>query len=185
MTTGAIGCAQSASWARVCIFTILEIISNTQGLTAGSDNTRISISRRWKYSVIQALIEGPFIMGTIWDNQFTSFFKFTANLPLSQLYYYGSTLEYLNAPYVVFSVGKNQRFEMSRSHGRATTQNWDCANSWELYAQTKKISIFHTCYVILGVIFVLFLAQNFKTKVLTVQKNLLLECPERMQCRWR
>ena len=34
----------------------------------------------------------------------------------------------------------------------------------------------HTYYVILGVIFLLFLAQNFRTKVLTVQKNLLLEC---------
>ena len=31
-------------------------------------------------------------------------------------------------------------------------------------------------YVILGVIFELFLAQNFKTKVLTAHKNLLLEC---------
>ena len=34
----------------------------------------------------------------------------------------------------------------------------------------------HTFYVILGVIFALFLAQNFRTKVLTAQKNLLLEC---------
>ena len=33
-----------------------------------------------------------------------------------------------------------------------------------------------TYYVILDVIFALFLAQNFKTKVLAVQKNLLLEC---------
>ena len=34
----------------------------------------------------------------------------------------------------------------------------------------------HTYYVILGVIFALFLAQNFTTEVLTAQKNLLLEC---------
>ena len=36
--------------------------------------------------------------------------------------------------------------------------------------------IFHTYYVIFCEIFALFLAQDFKTKVLTVQKNLLLEC---------
>ena len=34
----------------------------------------------------------------------------------------------------------------------------------------------HKYYVILGVIFALFVAQNFKTKVLTARKNLLLEC---------
>ena len=35
-----------------------------------------------------------------------------------------------------------------------------------------------TYYVILGVILALFLAQNFKIKVLTAQKILLLECLE-------
>ena len=34
----------------------------------------------------------------------------------------------------------------------------------------------HIYYVSLGVVFALFLAQNFKTKVLTAHKNLLLEC---------
>ena len=34
----------------------------------------------------------------------------------------------------------------------------------------------HTYYVILGVIFHFFLAQNFKPKVLTAQENQLLEC---------
>ena len=34
----------------------------------------------------------------------------------------------------------------------------------------------HTCYGIFTEIFALFLAQNFKTKVLTAPKNLLLEC---------
>ena len=56
---------------------------------------------------------------------------------------------------------------MSRSHGR------------ELSAQLKEICIlpiFNTYYVILCVIFALFLVQNFKTKVLTAPKNLLLEC---------
>ena len=36
--------------------------------------------------------------------------------------------------------------------------------------------MFHTYYVIFCDIFALFLAQNFKTKVLTAQNNLLLEC---------
>ena len=36
--------------------------------------------------------------------------------------------------------------------------------------------MFHTYYVILSNLFALFLAQNLKTKLLTVQKNLLLEC---------
>ena len=36
--------------------------------------------------------------------------------------------------------------------------------------------LIHTYYVILGVIFPLFLAQHFRTKVFTAQKNLLLEC---------
>ena len=34
----------------------------------------------------------------------------------------------------------------------------------------------HTYYVILGVIFAPFLAQNFKTKVFTAQTNLFLKC---------
>ena len=36
--------------------------------------------------------------------------------------------------------------------------------------------MFHAYYMIFSDIFALFLAQNFKTKVLTAQKNLLLEC---------
>ena len=36
--------------------------------------------------------------------------------------------------------------------------------------------IFYTYHVILCEIFVLFVVQNFKTKVLTAQKNLRLEC---------
>ena len=36
--------------------------------------------------------------------------------------------------------------------------------------------LLHTYQVILSDIFALFLAQNFKAKVLTAQKNLLLEC---------
>ena len=57
---------------------------------------------------------------------------------------------------------------MPRSHSRATAQNfwWVCANSWELYAQTKILCI-------LGVIFAIC---NFKTEVWTAQNNLLLEC---------
>ena len=35
-------------------------------------------------------------------------------------------------------------------------------------------------YVFLGVIFARFLAQNFKTKVLTAQKNQILECLQRL-----
>ena len=34
----------------------------------------------------------------------------------------------------------------------------------------------HTYYVILSVMFALLVAQNFRTKVLTTPKNLLLEC---------
>ena len=70
---------------------------------------------------------------------------------------------------------------MSRSHGRATAQNFkgfaqileNCVRKLKNYAFQP---IFHTYYVILGVTFALFLAQNFKTKVLTAHKNLLLEC---------
>ena len=63
---------------------------------------------------------------------------------------------------------------------------WLCAKSWDLYAQTTKLCIlnsftvffflFHAYELILSDIFAIFLAQNFKTKVLTAQKNLLLEC---------
>ena len=38
------------------------------------------------------------------------------------------------------------------------------------------VFMFHTYYVIFCDIFALFLAQHFKTKVLTAQKNLLFEC---------
>ena len=75
---------------------------------------------------------------------------------------------------------------VSRSCDRAKLSRV-CAKSWELYLQTKKLCnlntfkklffyIIHTFHVILGVIFALFLAQNFKTEVLTAQKNLVLEC---------
>ena len=92
-------------------------------------------------------------MGTIWDNQFTSFFEFTANLPLSQLYYYGSTVEYLNAPYDWFSVGKNQRIKMSRSHSCATTQNFnEIVQILEnCMCKLKKKAFFTHIHVILGV----------------------------------
>ena len=56
---------------------------------------------------------------------------------------------------------------MSRSHGRAIAQNFnEFAQILDYYmGKLKKICIltyFYTYYVILGVIFALFLTQNFK-----------------------
>ena len=76
---------------------------------------------------------------------------------------------------------------MSRSHGRATAQNFlefaqnleHCMRKLKIYAFNLLFSFFfmiHIYYVSLGVVFALFLEQNFKTKVLTAHKNLLLEC---------
>ena len=70
---------------------------------------------------------------------------------------------------------------VSRSCDR-TKFSWVCAKSWWLCAKTKNVRILpslfvfffkmiHTYYVSLGMIFPLFLAQNFQTKVLTVQKK--------------
>ena len=76
---------------------------------------------------------------------------------------------------------------MSQSHYRATAQNFpDLAQNLGNCKRKQKFMhfslffsfffMFPTYYGILGVIFALFLAQNFKTKVLTAQTNLLLEC---------
>ena len=46
-------------------------------------------------------------------------------------------------------------------------------NFWILTPHFVFFLMIHTYYVILGVIFPLFLAQNFRTKVWTAQKNLL------------
>ena len=61
--------------------------------------------------------------------------------------------------------------------------SWPCAKSWDLYAQTQKLCILTSFRVISSwfthimwffcVIFALFLAQNFKSKVLTAQN-----CPD-------
>ena len=63
---------------------------------------------------------------------------------------------------------------------------WCGTKSWDLYPQTQHLCIltsftffffmFCTYYVIFSEIFALVLALNFKTKVLTAQKNQLLEC---------
>ena len=77
---------------------------------------------------------------------------------------------------------------MSRSHGRTTAQNFPefaqnldyCIYELIFFAFQPLFVVFFflipTYYVILGVIFALFHLQNFKTKDLTAQKNLLLEC---------
>ena len=67
--------------------------------------------------------------------------------------------------------------------------SWVCAKSWELYVQTKNVGILtsfffafflmiRTYYLILSGFFFLslYLTQNFRTKILSMQKNLLLEC---------
>ena len=69
---------------------------------------------------------------------------------------------------------------VSRSCNR-TNFSWVCAKPWELYVQPKNVCIFtfflqfffmiYTYFVTLGVIFTLFIAQNFKTKVKTAQKK--------------
>ena len=77
---------------------------------------------------------------------------------------------------------------MSRSNGRATAQkisefaqNLDnCMRKLKKYMHVNLFFMIHKYYVILGVIFALFLAQHFRTKVLTAQKNLLLECLHRL-----
>ena len=84
--------------------------------------------------------------------------------------------------------GANPEFlnvTVARSCDRAKF-SWPCAKSWDLYGKTQNVMHFnpfyifffliHTYYVIFGLVFGLFLAQNFKTKVLTAQKNLLLKC---------
>ena len=73
----------------------------------------------------------------------------------------------------------------SRSCDRARIF-WLRAKSWNLKVQTKNLCIFtsltvfffmfHTYCVTFNEIFALFVTQNFKIKVLTAQKNLLLKC---------
>ena len=75
---------------------------------------------------------------------------------------------------------------MSRSHGRGPSQkNSYFAQNLETFMRKQKnmhfklfyhfILIYHTHWKIFSDFFVPFLAQNFKTEVLTTQKNLLLE----------
>ena len=63
---------------------------------------------------------------------------------------------------------------MSGSHSRATAQNFpDFAQNLESFMRKPFFFFFLPLwqyYAIFGVIFALFLAQNFKTKVLTTQK---------------
>ena len=80
---------------------------------------------------------------------------------------------------------------VSRSCDRAKFV-WLCSKSWDLYAQTKNLCsltsftvfffMFYIYHVIFCEIFVLFVAQNFKTKVLTAKQNLRLECLNK--CWW-
>ena len=70
---------------------------------------------------------------------------------------------------------------MSQSHGRATAQNFpDFAPNLEIcMRELKKLWILTSFKFFLhdfGLIFAFFLAQNCITKILTAQKNLLLEC---------
>ena len=64
--------------------------------------------------------------------------------------------------------------------------SWLCAKSWDLYAQTKKLCLW-TYFTVFSSWFTFtmwflvwflhfFLRKNFKSKVLTAQKNKLLEC---------
>ena len=74
---------------------------------------------------------------------------------------------------------------VSRSCDRAKF-SWLCAKSWDLYAETKNLciltsfTIFSSWFTRIMQILVwfwhFFLRKNVKTKVLTAQKSLLLEC---------
>ena len=77
---------------------------------------------------------------------------------------------------------------MSRSHGRATAHIFAdfaqhlviCMRKVPIYAFLTLLQfivfMFYTFYVIFGVIFPPFLAQNFSNEVLTAQENQHLEC---------
>ena len=77
---------------------------------------------------------------------------------------------------------------MSQSHSCATVQNFPdfaqnldiCTYKLNSYAFSLLLHFFpfmcHIYYVNLCVIYALFLVQNFKTKVLTMQENQHLEC---------
>ena len=88
---------------------------------------------------------------------------------------------YIKVQFSVLSLQFGVR--VSKSHGLTVVRP---RKSWDLHAQTNNLCIltsfklFSSCFThikgFLCDIFALFLAQNFKTYVLTAQKNLLLEC---------